>query len=442
MNKYQILFLHFVFFSCTPITETNWSFLPPVVNSWESIQSYGGSEEDIANAVINTHDGGFAVVGNTESTDGDFSIKTRHGSDIFLMKFNSEKSLQWVKTYGGSKDDRGHGIVQLSDKGYALVGYSKSSDGDATVNKGQHDNWIIRTDENGVIIWEKSFGFLGHDHAYNILATLDGGLFFNGFLDISASRGKAINKNSARHGAGEFWIHKIDLQGNIEWQRYFGGSSNDRSYDSIQSSDGNYVIVGSSESQDFDIITPKGSYDIWVIKIDANGNLLWQKSIGGTEYDKGNAIIESSTGEYIILGQTFSSDGDIKGLTGSSDILLGKLSPSGNLKQLKTLGDSGFQSANALAERPDGTLVIVGKKSNLNISSGEQSLSNDVLLYYTLPNGSLIETIQLSGSGINVANDLAHTEKGKIIVVGTSESKVGDFKNNNGKTDVFIAFWH
>ena len=89
MNKHQILFLHFVFFSCTPITETNWSFLPPVVNGWESIQSYGGSEEDIANAVINTHDGGFAVVGNTESTDGDFSIKTRPGSDIFLMKFNS-----------------------------------------------------------------------------------------------------------------------------------------------------------------------------------------------------------------------------------------------------------------------------------------------------------------------------------------------------------------
>ena len=169
---------------------------------------------------------------------------------------------------------------------------------------------------------------------------------------------------------------------------------------------------------------------------------MWQKSIGGTEYDKGNAIIESSTGEYIILGQTFSNDGDIKGLTGSSDILLAKLFPSGNLKQLKTLGDSGFETANAFAERPDGTLVIVGKKSNLNTSSGEQSLSNDVSLYYTLPNGSLIETIKLSGSGINVANDLAHTKKGKIIVVGASESEGGDFKNNNGKTDVFIAFWH
>ena len=100
MNKYQILFLHFVFVSCTPITETNWSFLPPVVNSWVSIQSYGGSEEDIANAVINTHDGGFAVVGNTESTDGDFSSKTRPGSDIFLMKFNE---MSWFRGSHSSK---------------------------------------------------------------------------------------------------------------------------------------------------------------------------------------------------------------------------------------------------------------------------------------------------------------------------------------------------
>ena len=95
-----------------------------------------------------------------------------------------------------------------------------------------------------------------------------------------------------------------------------------------------------------------------------------------------------------------------------------------------------------MTERPDGTLVIVGKKSKLNTSYGEQSLSNDVSLYYTLPNGSLIETTKLSGSGINVANDLAQTIKGKIIVAGITESKVGDFKNNKGKTDIFIAFWH
>ncbi|MDA9680566.1 hypothetical protein N9T84_00475 [Flavobacteriaceae bacterium] len=101
MNNCQNFFLFFIFLSCTPVTETNWPFLPTVSNTWESIQTFGGSKEDIANAVIITDDGGFAIVGNTQSNDGDFSNKVRTGSDIFLMKFNAKAKLQWIQTYGG-----------------------------------------------------------------------------------------------------------------------------------------------------------------------------------------------------------------------------------------------------------------------------------------------------------------------------------------------------
>lgn len=446
MNNCQNLFLLFIFLSCTPVTETNWPFLPSVSNTWKSIQTFGGSKEDVANAVIITNDGGFAIVGNTQSNDGDFSNKVRTGSDIFLMKFNDEAKLQWIKTYGGAGDDRGHGLIELSDKGFALIGYSKSSDGDASINKGQHDNWVLRTDSKGNLLWEKSFGFLGHDHAYNIIATSDGGLFFNGFLDVTASNGLGQNKKeahfSARHGVGEFWVHKIDLEGNIEWRRYFGGTRNDRSYDAIQSKDDAYVIVGASESQDVDIRNPRGSYDVWVIKIDSSGNLLWERSIGGSEYDKGNAIIETNAGEYLVLGYTFSSDGDILSNAGSSDILLARLSPSGSFQGLKTLGGSGFDSAKALIERPDGTLVFVGQRNSSNISVGEQTINNDVSLYFTLPNGSLIQNTNLSGSGLDQANDLVLTQKGEVIVVGSSESSSGNFKDSKGEKDIFIAFWH
>ncbi len=446
MNSYKNLVLLFIFVSCSPITETNWSFLPPVLNTWESVQTYGGSHEDIANAIIVTQDGGFAVIGNTKSTDGNFSMKTRTGSDLFLMKFSAEKKLEWIQTYGGSDDDRGHGLVQLSDEGFALIGYSKSSDGDASINKGQHDNWVLRTDKKGIVLWEKSFGYLGHDHAYNIIATSDGGLFFNGFLDVTASNGLGQDKKeahfSSRHGVGEFWVHKIDLDGNIQWRRYFGGTSNDRSYDAIQSTDGGYVIVGSSESQDVDITRSRGSYDIWIIKINDNGNLLWECSIGGSEYDKGNAIVETMTGEYLVLGQTYSSDGDILDQSGSSDILMARLSKLGIIEEVKTLGDSGFETAKSIIERPDGTFVLVGQKSSSSVNYGEQAISNDVSLYYTLPNGNLIKSSKLSGAGLDEANDLVMTQEGKIIVVGSSESSSGDFKNSNGDKDVFIAFWH
>ena len=99
----------------------------------------------LPHGVITTSDGGFIVVGNTQSTDGIFSTKTRVGSDLFVVKFSADVEIQWIQTYGGSSDDRGYDIVEL-ENGYAIIGYSKSFDGDATLNKGQHDNWLLRID--------------------------------------------------------------------------------------------------------------------------------------------------------------------------------------------------------------------------------------------------------------------------------------------------------
>ena len=437
----------FVFFSilwtaCTPLSETNWSFLPAVENAWESVHTYGGTEEDLAHAVIATSDGGFAVVGNTQSLDGDFTMKTREGSDVFLMKFDSKRSLEWTKTYGGSEDDRGHDLVQLSDGGYALVGYSKSNDGDLTQNKGQHDNWILRTDTVGNLLWEKSFGFLGHDHAYNIISTSDGGLLFNGFLDVTASKGMGQDKgerlSSKRHGVGEFWVHKIDLEGNLQWRKYFGGSSNDRSYDAIETSEGDYVIVGSSESQDVDIKNPKGSYDIWVVKIDIKGNLLWERSLGGSDYDQGNAVLELPNGDYLILGQTYSSDGDILKPKGGSDILIARISAVGALKEVRTMGTSGFDTAKQFLRRADGTLLIVGESSAFS----NEPNNNDVILYYTLANGSIIKKTSLGGEGLEEGNGLATLTDGRVVVVGSTSSHSSPFSQTKGNKDLFIAFWY
>ena len=207
------------------------SFPTDEKHSLKSLQLFGGSQEDIAHAIIATQDGGFAVLGNTKSNDGDLEAKRTNVSDLLLIKFNAAANVEWYRTYGGSKDDRGHSLVQLADGGFAFLGYSMSQDGDASINQGQHDNWVIRVDAMGQIVWEKSFGFAGHDHAYNIITTSDGGLFFNGFLDVTASNGEGQDgkqySKSSRHGVGEFWCHKLDINGNLQWRRYFGGTSND-----------------------------------------------------------------------------------------------------------------------------------------------------------------------------------------------------------------------
>jgi hypothetical protein len=436
-----------LFVSCSKTSESNLPFLPPTNGNWVSVQTFGGSLEDIAYGIKTTEDGGFVIIGNTLSTDGDFNTKTRSGSDIFLMKFDPTFQLEWTETYGGSEDDRGHDVVQLTDGGFAIIGYSMSDDGDASENKGQHDNWLLRTDSKGKLLWEKSFGFLGHDHAYNIITTSDGGLFFNGFLDVTASNGEGQDgkqySKSSRHGVGEFWCHKLDINGNLQWRRYFGGTSNDRSYDAIETHNGDFVLVGATESQDVDISKPRGSYDFWVIKINATGDLIWERSIGGSDYDSASSIIETLSGEYLIAGQSYSQDIDVLNPQGSSDILLAWISQEGVLRKTKNLGHQGFETVNQIVQRSDGTLLAIGHSTSSFISQDQENqLNNDVLLVHTLPNGSEISSYTLSGEGLNIGESLTTSADGKIIVVGSTESTSGDFSNSNGDKDLFIAVWN
>ena len=445
MIKYSSLLILTIIIGCTPASVSDWPNLPDIKGEWESVMTFGGSLEDVAHGVTATSDGGFVVVGNTKSTDGIFSAKTRVGSDLFVLKFSANMEIQWMQTYGGSDDDRGYDIVELGN-GYAIIGYSKSFDGDASLNKGQHDNWLLRIDAGGNLLWEKSFGFLGHDHAYNIVSTQDGGLFFNGFLDVTASNGAGMDRKKSnkgqKHGVGEFWCHKLDGNGILQWRRYFGGTSNDRSYDAIETLEGDFVIVGSSESQDVDVSNPRGSYDAWIVKTNSKGDLLWECSIGGSAYDIANAIIENRNGEYVVLGQSFSQDRDIEKPLGSSDMFLSILSPSGELKSSKNIGNKGFDTGKALIERPDGTLILLGHTAPETLAAEENFLSNNVFIAHTLPNGNVIKQYKLIGDGLDLGHDITQLEGGKTIVIGTTESSSGDYPVSQGGKDIFLAIWH
>ena len=197
-------------FGCDDEVNTFFEAPPVEINySLDWVQTFGGSGEETAQSVIPTNDGGFAVLGYTNSIDGDLAGKSLPVNDYWLLKFSASGDLQWNKTYGGSKDDRGQSVIQTTDGGYAVVGYAMSDDGDGSLNQGFHDNWIVRLDPNGDILWEKSFGFSGHDHAYDIVQTSDGGFFFSGFLDVTSSGGEGNSRKKitsyAQHGVGELW---------------------------------------------------------------------------------------------------------------------------------------------------------------------------------------------------------------------------------------------
>ena len=158
MKKNLLFLLIIIFYGCT---ESNLAFHPrsnPSEGTLELVQTFGGSKNDVAKSVISTVDGGFAVLGYTQSLDGDITDKATENYDFWMLKFDSEAQLEWNKTYGGSGDDRGSSLIETSDGGYALLGYSDSSDGDVSSNSGNRDFWLVKINASGVLSWQKSFG--------------------------------------------------------------------------------------------------------------------------------------------------------------------------------------------------------------------------------------------------------------------------------------------
>ena len=315
LNNYSSLlyctFTITIFLSCSkkddPLDSSDFS------PETESITTLGGTKNESAKSVIKTQDGGYAIVGYTQSMDGDVEGKSNESFDYWFLKFNASKELEWQKTYGGSDDERASDLIQTNDGGYAVIGKSKSEDGDVSENAGYEDFWIIKLDSYGSILWQKSFGYSGVDTPNSIIQTNDQGYLITGVLDVSASNGQGSRLSSvqARHAGGDYWVIKLNSSGNKEWSNYYGGTFTDTAYDTVQTNDNGYIIVGSSDSIDVDISNNKGNYDFWIIKISAFGDLIWEKSFGGDQVDEARAISQMADGNYLVVGDTRSSNLDI-----------------------------------------------------------------------------------------------------------------------------------
>jgi hypothetical protein len=440
MNKIVLSIIIISFFSCTKDKYKLEDLEGVKQLAW--VKNFGGSGNDSPRAIIQTLDGGFAVLGFSDSIDDDLVNKTLSVNDYWLLKLNADGNIEWQRTYGGSKDDRGQQVIQTSDGGFAIAGYAMSDDGDASNNEGFHDNWILRLDSAGEILWEKSFGFSGHDHSYDLVETPDGGIFFTGFLDVTSSNGEgSTNKSSGltRHGVGEFWGTKLDTSGNIEWRKFFGGTNNDRSFGVINANDGGYILAGASESDDFDISNPKGSYDFWVVKVDKNGNLEWERSFGGTGIDQGQDITKTADGNYVVVGNTFSADTQVTKNNGASDIWFIKISDSGELIWERTYGGSGFDAAHSVNLTSNGGFIISGNSKSSDKDASENQGENDFWVLTTDTNGNIVNEFSLGGTGLDFAYDAIQANDGSIMLVGETASDNFPKINHKGAVDLIVA---
>ena len=406
------------------------------------VESFGGSGIDQATGVISTDDGAFMVVGSTYSNDGHFTgLKSTTDADYFLMRVRPDGGVDWTKVYGGDDDELATGITKTSDGGYVLVGYSRSDNCFTGSNGGFHDYYILKVDAQGNEIWCQNFGYPGSDQAQNIIETREGDLMVTGFFDVSASGGQGNDDREnagTLHGVGEYWGIKLDADGQFFWKRYFGGSNNDRSYNVMQTNDGGFVIIGASESDDFDITDSRGSYDYWAVKLSAQGDLAWTRSFGGSEIDIAYDIATTLDGNFLIVGDARSNDQDVSTNYGNADVWLIEIDPQGNLVWEKSLGGSMFDSAKDLLPMNDNLYCVTGSSRSNDVDVATNNGENDAWTVVVDAQGTIIFEVAIGGSSLDFSEAAAQGVDGALLVVGNTESSDGNIIQNLGYKDILI----
>jgi len=430
----KICYITLLFFLCN-CSKDDIGTTPEV--ALNTIQTFGGSKNDAINSIVATNDGGYAVLGYTQSNDFDITDKTNESFDFWVMKFSSEDQLLWNKTFGGSDDDRGVDIVATNDGGFAILGAASSSDLDVSQNAGSHDFWILKITAEGTVLWEKSFGFSGSDKGISLTNTADNGFLLTGVLDVSASGGQGNSKGTQKHSGGDIWALKLSSNGTLEWSKYFGGSFTDTPFGVVETSNNEYIIAASSDSEDFNISNNKGTYDFWILKISSNGTLIWEQSFGGSEIDEPRAITATNDGNFMIVGDTRSSDIDVSINNGAADLWMIKIATDGTLIWEKTIGASSFDVARSIFKTQDNGFVIAGSSRSSNAGFTNQG-QNDAWILKVNSSGEIDWQKIIGGSGIDFLYDAVELNNKTIIAVGESSSSDVDITENRGFSDALI----
>ena len=328
---------------------------------------YGGSEDDYAQQMNRCLDGGYMLCGSPFSTSG--NVTNNHGGcDYWLIKTDANANIQWQKCFGGSCDDGLGGLTLTSDSGFLCCGHSCSTDGDVTGNHGGNDFWVIKVDKNGNLKWEKSLGGSSPDWGMCAVETTDGGVIAGGWTGSTDG-----DVNCQHHSEVDAWMIKLDSSRNIQWQKCFGGSDFDAIDRILPLNDGSYLFMGETYSHNGDITDQHGAGDFWVGKTDHWGNLLWNHCYGGTALDGPAFIKQLSDGNYIVGGVTKSNDGDVSGnhsFSGYEDMWIIKISPDGILLWQQCFGGHMNEIMQDAIELPGKRMMLIGY-SNTSDNTGD-----------------------------------------------------------------------
>lgn len=405
---------------------------------WE--KCLGGGYGDYAWSVKSVNDGGYVVVGYSESNDGD--IDDHFGNpelaDYWIVKLDSAGKIKWKKSLGGSYLDQATCIQQDVDDNYVIAGSSASIDGNITNNHGGLDYWIIKLDGDGNLLWQRSFGGENNDYCYSMQLTRDKGYILAGFSESNTG------DFTSNHGRRDYWVIKLDSTTNMQWQKSFGGSLDDEAYSVDTTWDGGFIVAGRTSSNDFDVTFNHGKQDFWVIKLDSSGSLIWQKTFGGTGIENAFSVKQTSGSNYIVAGYTNSNDMDVSGkhfpLSAYEDFWIINLNDSGKINWQKCYGGDFNERAFSIQNTSDGGYLIAGLSESTNGDLNENAGGDDYCVIKTDSIGTLKWQKSIGGKSVDYALSVEPAKKGGYIVAGfTGSSDLPDYHSN--KTGTAGDYW-
>jgi hypothetical protein len=395
---------------------------------------YGGTQNDIGYAVEQTLDTGYVIIGSTRSFGAG-------NSDVYLIKTDAHGDTLWTKTYGGSENDVGHSVKQTSDNGYIVAGYTQS------FGASPGDVYIIKTDAHGDTLWTRMYGNIESEQAWEVIELSSGGYIIAGYAQSIVT---------AEYNA---YVISLDVNGDTLWTKTYGGSGHDEAHSIIETPDAGFVIIGSTRPEletNYDIYVIKtldngdtlwtktygpnigddqgwslqntsdggyilagysnsfgaGDYDMYLIKTDVNGNVMWDTTYGGTDDEMCSSVQQTSDNRYIIVGSTQSFG------AGSNDVYIVKTGFHMDTVWTNTYGGIGDDRGYSVQQTFDNNYIITGKTT----SFGSRGDSADVYLINTDSIGNTIWTKTYGGPGDDGGYSVSQTTDGGYIITGYTNS--------------------
>lgn len=332
----------------------------------------GGNNEEFGNSLIQSADGGYAVAGFTASFGaGQW--------DMYIVKLSSGGTLQWSRTVGGTNNEEAFSMIQTTDGGYAVAGYTGISYYSAS------DMLIVKLDASGSLQWARTVGGAGADVAYSIIQTPDGGYVVAGSSDSFGA------------GSDDMYFVKLDASGMLQWSKTVGGTSRDMAFSIKQATDGGFVAAGFTAS------SGAGLNDVCIVKLNSSGSLQWSRTVGGSNNDAAHSIIQTADGGYAAAG--FTGTG--------SDMYIVKLDSESALQWTKTLNAGNDEYGYDIIQSADGGYIVAGLTEIW-------AQGDDFACIMKLSANGSLQWSKIMGGGDGVVASIVQTNNGGFAVAGNN----------------------